>query len=187
MAGRAKAPFVLTTPRLILRKPELSDAEAVFSRYASDRDALRYMGWPAHESPDDTRKFLEFSNAEWVKWPAGPYLILSGTDRSVLGSTGFAFEAPDRASTGYVLARDAWGRGYATEALRAIVDVARALDLARLRALCHAAHRPSAHVLEKAGFALESRLEAHQIFPNLGPAPQDVLLYVIEWRRGDSP
>ncbi len=180
MSESTKAPVLLTTSRLVLRKPELSDEEAVFSRYASDREALKYMGWPAHETAADTRKFLEFSDEEWTRWPGGPYLILSRADGTVLGGTGFAFEAPDRAGTGYVLARDAWGRGYATEALQAVVEVARGLGLRRLWALCHAGHRASARVLEKAGFALEARLAAHQVLPNLGPDPQDVLLYAIE-------
>ena len=49
-----------------------------------------------------------------------------------------------RAMTGYVLARDAGGRGYATEALGAMVETTRTPGVRRLYALCHHEHRASA-------------------------------------------
>jgi GNAT superfamily N-acetyltransferase len=55
--------------------------------------------------------------------------------------------------TGYVLAKDAWGQGYATEALGAMVDVARRINLRRIYALCHPQHQASWRVLEKCGFS----------------------------------
>ena len=88
------------------------------------------------------------------------------------------FETPSRASTGYVIARDEWGRGYATEALIAMTVIARQLGVIRLYALCHASHRASARVLEKGGFTLEGCLRAHSALPNLDAGTlQDVLLY----------
>ena len=177
MTRKMKAPLRLTTARLVLHKPVLADAEAILERYASDRDALAYMSWPAHASLADTRAFLELSDAEWKKLPAGPYLVSAGADERRLSGTGFAFESPESAATGYVLARDSWGQGFATEALRAIVALAASLGVRRLTAACHAKHRASAHVLEKAGFTLESTLRRRHVFPNLGPEPQDVLTY----------
>src|SRR5512134_1638947 len=115
-----KAPERVETDRLILRRPRLADAEAVFARYASDREVSRYMAWRLHESPDTTRLFLQFSDDEWTRWPAGPYLVESRADGRLLGGTGFAFETPYRASVGYVLAKDAWGRGFATEAMQSM-------------------------------------------------------------------
>ena len=82
--------------------------------------------------------------------------------------------------TGYVLAKDAWGRGYATEALSAMVGVAKNSGLRRLYALCHHEHRASARVLEKCDFAREGVLRAYVEFPNLIPVePQDVACYAI--------
>src|SRR5215471_2049 len=174
-----KGPERFETSRLVLRKPTLADAEAVFSRYASDPEVTRYLGWPRHRSVDDTKAFLIFSDSEWSSWPAGPYLIESLSERRLLGSTGFGFEAPSRAVTGYVLARDAWGNGYATEALTAIVDIAEGLGV-ELYALCHPHHPASARVLEKCGFRLEKRLEQFADFPNLNPGCREVCLrYVL--------
>jgi [ribosomal protein S5]-alanine N-acetyltransferase len=173
-----RAPHIVTTDRLVLRRPGRGDAEAIFSRYSSDPRVTRYVGWPAHRTVDDTRAFLAFSDDQWEKWPAGPYLACSRGDGTVLGSTGLMFETPQTAMTGYVFATDAWGRGYATEALEAMIAVARHLGVHRLYALCHAEHRASAHVLEKGGFVLEGTCRAHAEFPNLRPGEaQDVLCY----------
>ena len=152
-----RAPTTIEKTRLILRKPVTSDAEAVFAAYATDASVTRHLGWPRHRTIDDTRDFLAFSTAEWARWPAGPYLVCARVDGRVLGGSGFAFETPQRASTGYVLARDAWGRGYATETLRAIVTTAVDLGVQRLYALCHPEHRALARVLEKCDFQLEGR------------------------------
>jgi [ribosomal protein S5]-alanine N-acetyltransferase len=169
----------IVTPRLILRPPETEDAALIFRRYASDAEVTRFVGWPRHMKIRDTISFLEFSSAEWARWPVGPLLIESRADRLLLGATGLAFETAERASTGYVLARDAWGFGYASEALRAIVGLARATAVSRLYALCHTTHAASIGVLERCGFAFEATLTKHVVFPNLGDAtPQDVACYV---------
>src|SRR5262249_18721959 len=90
------------------------------------------------------------------------------------------FQSRDRAVTGYVLAREAWGRGYATEALAAMVDLARAIGVARLFALCHPEHGPSQHLLEKCGFALEPAASRSVEFPNLAAGqPQAALCYAL--------
>ena len=73
--------------------------------------------------------------------------------------------------TGYVLAKDAWGLGYATEALRAMVDLSWQLDVDWLFALCHPDHRASMHVLEKCGFVRDSGWNRPVEFPNLLARP----------------
>ena len=163
-----KAPQEISTVRLVLALPRPGDADEIFERYASDPDVTTYLGWPGHRSVDETRAFLAFSASEWERWPAGPYLIRDRSDGRLLGGTGLGFQSTDRAITGYVLARDAWGRGYATEALAAMVELARALGVVHLSALCHPKHRASWRVLEKCGFTRSA--ESPQVeFPNLSP------------------
>lgn len=176
-----QAPERLETARLILRRPRPADAPAIFGRYAGDPEVTRWLGWPRHTSIADTMGFLAFCEAEWTRAPAGPYLI-EGRDGTLLGSTGFGFEAPFRAMSGYLLAREAWGHGFATEALRAVTELAPRLGVIRLHAFCHVDHRASAHVLEKCGYAREGVLRRHTVFPNSGLAgPLDVLSYARTW------
>lgn len=169
------------TERLVLRKPERADAQGIFTRYASDPQVTRLLAWPRHESLEATREFLDLSDAQWSGWPVGPYLVESRQDGTLLGGTGLAFEAKDRAMTGYVLSRNAWGKGYATESLRAVLDVARRAGAIRIYALCHPDNYASQHVLAKCGFSLEGLLREHSRFPNLACDQLfDVLSYSID-------
>jgi ribosomal-protein-alanine N-acetyltransferase len=178
-----KAPERIQTARLLLRKPVAADAGAIFSRYAADAEVTRLLSWPRHRSIDDTRGFLSFSDQEWERWPAGPYLIEARETAGLLGSTGLAFDNDNEAGTGYVLVRDAWGLGYATEALTAMVILADKLGVRHLYALCHTSHAASAHVLEKCGFECGTGIQ-RGIFPNLGtPDPQDMFCYTIRLNR----
>lgn len=175
-----KAATTLETRRLVLARPQASDARAIFERYASDPEVTRFLSWPRHRSVADTEGFLQFSAQEWERWPAGPYLIRSRTGGCLLGGTGLGFESAQRASTGYVFAKDAWGLGYATEALTAIVDLACDLGVTHLYALCHPQHRASARVLEKCAFYRDADWQERSEFPNLAPGvQQDVACYLI--------
>jgi ribosomal-protein-alanine N-acetyltransferase len=108
----------------------------------------------------------------------GPYLIQSRDEGDLLGSIALGLESPRQAATGYVLARDAWGHGYATEALSTMRDLASRLGLHRVYAVCHPEHRASWRVMEKCGFRREGILRGRTHFPNLQPGiASDVLCY----------
>lgn len=155
----------------------------MFQRYASHDDVTKYLAWPTHRTLADTQAFLAFSAVQWEREGAGPYLIWARADGQLLGSTGLGLEPGGQAITGYVLAADAWGQGYATEALTAVVDVATDIGVRRLYALCHPQHRVSWRVLEKCGFERDGSWHRSLEFPNLTAGkPQDVLCY----RRGLS-
>ena len=172
------APPLVETPRLVLSAPTAEDAELVFRRYAGDENVTRYLGWPRHRTIADTEAFLAFSAVQWEREGAGPYLIWARADGRLLGSTGLGLEPHRQAITGYVLAADAWGQGYATEALAAVVDVAADIGVMRLYALCHPQHRASWRVLEKCRFERDAAWNQKVEFPNLaGGTAQDALCY----------
>ena len=166
----------METERLVLRAPRLNDAQSIFDRYASDAEVARYLAWPRHLSVGETRAFVKFSADQWSRWNVGPMLAISREDGTLLGGSGLLLETANHASTGYVLARDAWGKGYATECLRAMVDLAAKAGLHRVTAECHAAHTASRRVLDKCGFQQEPT-SRQIVFPNLSSEPQDVLLF----------
>jgi ribosomal-protein-alanine N-acetyltransferase len=167
----------LETERLLLRPPAPGDAQAIFTRYASDPEVTRYLGWPRHRVVEDSQAFVGFSMSEWTRASAGPLLVFSRESGRLLGSSGLLVEAHQCAQTGYVFARDAWGCGYATETLAAMVALAAGLKMTRLYALCHTGHRASRHVLEKCEFTCEGVLPRYFVFPNLSPEPLDVVSY----------
>ncbi len=167
----------METERLQFRRPTAADVPAIFERYASDPEVVRYMSFPRHRSLDDTRLFLELSDAQWASWDTGPLLAFSRADGVLLGSAGLHLDTTLGAGTGYLFARDAWGKGYATEALNAMVNLAAQRGLPALSAICHVDHRPSWHVMEKCGFERQRVLPRHMVFPNISPEPLDVYLY----------
>ena len=172
------APPRVITNRLVMAQPGPQDAEAIFERYAADPDVTRYVGWARHRTVEDARAFLDFSTAQWERRGAGPYLIRARDTGQLLGGTGLDLHAAAEAMTGYVLAKDSWGKGYATESLRAMIEVASDIGLRRLYALCHPDHVPSQHVLEKGGFHRDPGWTTRIVFPNLAPGVlQDVLCY----------
>jgi len=151
-----KAPERIETARLVLRRPRLPDAASMFARYAGDPEVTRYLGWGTHHSVQDTRAFIDFCDQEWSRWPAGPYMIETRADGTLIGGTGLGFETRKQATTGYVLARDAWGQGYATEALAEMVRFGFAvLGLQQIADGCDAENTASARVMEKCGFQFE--------------------------------
>jgi len=164
------SPELIETERLLLTRPTIADAAAIFERYASDPEVVRYVGFPRHLHVVDTAAFIRYCDGEWTRAPAGPLLVWSRADGRLLGGTGLGFESGGVVSTGYVLARDAWGHGYATESLRAMIDLARSLSVPRLIARVHPEHRPSARVLEKCGFTLDADGVEATYFPNLSPS-----------------
>lgn len=182
-----RAPSAIETKRLLLRRPLPSDASAVFARYASNPAVTKYLGWRTHRSVADSQMFLACCDAEWQQAGIGPYLLQSRENGAVLGSTALRLSSPQQAGIGYVLAQDAWGQGYATEALRAMRELALRLGVLRVTAVCHPEHRASWRVMQKCGFTREGLLRAHAQFPNIAPGMAgDVLCYSFvfdtEWR-----
>src|SRR6188768_2831941 len=102
-----RAPSAIETRRLLLRRP--------IARYAGDPAVTKYLGWRTHRSLADSQMFLACCEAEWKQAGVGPYLLQSRENGEVLGSTALRLSSTQQAGTGYVLARDAWGQGYATE------------------------------------------------------------------------
>ena len=186
--GSVRAPATIETDRLVLRRPLVSDAATVFARYAGDPAVTRFLGWRTHRSVSDTQLFLACCDAEWRQSGVGPYLIQSREDGELLGSAGLRMVSPQQAAIGYLLAQDAWGQGYATEALRALRDLAMRLGVLRLSALCHPDHRASSRVMEKCGFTREGLLRGHAQFPNLTPGvAADVVCYASVFDTGWNP
>lgn len=170
----------IRTARLTLRAPVPEDARAIFETYSSDPDVTRYMGWPRHEKLASTEWFISFALHEWKTHGVGTHLIF--LDERLVGSTGLHVDTNTRGevATGYVLGRAYWGKGIATEACRAMVELAKRRGDRRVSAHCHADHLASARVLEKSGLLFEGLLAKHIVFPNYGTGLEDVRLYALD-------
>ena len=165
------------TDRLVLRPLKAADAPAIFTSYARDPDVARYMTWRVHASIDETEAYV----AACVR--ARPdrdrsYAILRCGDDRLIGVFELRRSARHRVGFGYALAKDAWGRGFMTEALTEVASWAMAQPaIFRIGDVCDTENAASARVMEKAGLVREGVLRRWAVHPNLGPAPRDCFSY----------
>jgi RimJ/RimL family protein N-acetyltransferase len=166
-------PEELLTERLRMRPPTQADAERMFARYGQDAEVCRYMSWVPHRTVEDSFAFLKRIEEE----KRVVRLIFCRATGELLGSVGGQPQG-HRVEFGYCLARDAWGRGLATEAARAFVAaVMQDPSICRVQAFCDAENRASARVLEKVGLSREGMLRRYMVMPNISEAPRDVVCY----------
>ncbi|GGB17522.1 N-acetyltransferase [Sphingomonas metalli] len=99
--------------------------------------------------------------ADWIAGPCdlhAPRFVIETLEQAtprLIGGIGLSDPDAGTANLGYWLTPEAWGRGYATEAARAVVEIARhALPLTRLTARHFADNPASGRVLRKLGFRL---------------------------------
>lgn len=181
-------PRQIETERLILRAVEESDVEAVFRTYASLPAATRYMSFPCAKTPEDSAAFIvpaaKFFRGEPSEVKDFVWLIhRKGTNSAeLIGSTGFGARNDFTVVGGYILAPSAWGRGYATEAWRAVTEIAKGNPkVVRIEAQRHPANAASGRVMEKCGMQFEGTLRRHSIYPNISKEPVDTVIY--SWVR----
>ena len=138
------------TPRLLLRPGFPEDAPALATAIGDEAIVrnLSVVPWPY--TLRDAEAFLASPRD-----PALPsFLIFERTEGApqLIGSCGLHRRHSGAAELGYWIARAHWGRGFATEAGAALIDIARALDLRSLEAGHFIDNPASGRVLEKLGF-----------------------------------
>lgn len=146
------------TERLLLRPGWADDAPALIDAISRAPVArmLTRAPWPYEQA--DARDFLARPQT-----PAAPrfliFLRTAGKPR-LIGGIGLTPQC-DAAELGYWITPDHWGLGFATEAGRAVVDMARhSLRLPRLRASHFIDNPASGHVLTKLGFVRTGQIKA---------------------------
>jgi [ribosomal protein S5]-alanine N-acetyltransferase len=114
-------PSRLETLRLTLRRPDLDDAGSIFSAYASDPAAVRFLSWRPHAGEEETRDFLRSRLKRWAAGTDYSYVLAPKTEpRQPLGMIDLSPTAHG-AAFGYVLGRAHWGQGLMPEALSSLV------------------------------------------------------------------
>jgi len=138
------------TERLLLRPGWAEDAPEL-ARAIADEQVVRNLAtapWPYALA--DAEAFLAAPRD-----PAMPsFLITERTDGAprIVGACGLGRRPSGAVEMGYWIARQHWGKGFATEASRALIDIAKALKLPRLEASHFVDNPASGRVLEKLGF-----------------------------------
>jgi ribosomal-protein-alanine N-acetyltransferase len=177
----------LRTDRLVLRELEEGDWPAVLA-YQSDPRYLRYYDW-THRTEAEVRDFVRTFVGQREERPRTKFqlAITLPDDGRLIGNCGIRRKVPEvsEAEIGYELDPRYWGRGYATEAARAMLRFGfEELRLHRITAWCVSENRASARVLEKLGMRREGHLRESEWMQGRW---WDTLLYAIvdqDWRAG---
>lgn len=152
----AKTP-VLRTPRLLLRPVREDDVEDVYAIY-SDVRALEYFARePLKDLKEAGKMVAENLALDEDKEARFWAICLAESDRMIGTFTLFHIsERNRRAEVGYILNRVYWGKGYASEALRRIIEHCfEDLDMARLEADVDPHNAASLALLQRHGFERE--------------------------------
>ncbi|MCL2215735.1 MAG: GNAT family N-acetyltransferase [Defluviitaleaceae bacterium] len=176
----------LETERLILRKFQESDFEAVHS-YAADRENCIYMFWGPN-SEDETREFIKMvmSNASQSPIKHYSYAITLKSTGELIGGCDLPLSGDKEAEIGWLINRNFWRQGYAAEAARALLTLGfEELNLHRIFAKCDAENIASSRLMEKIGMRGEGLLfDVRPPHKNSSRPHSDELLYAIvkdEW------
>jgi RimJ/RimL family protein N-acetyltransferase len=180
--------MILTTDRLVLREFVEDDWPAVLA-YQNDPRYLRFYAW-TRRTPEDVQAFVARFIAQQEREPRLKFqlAITLPTTGQLIGNAGIRIKTAGghEADIGYELDPQHWGRGYAGEAARALVQFGfQDLRLHRISAQCLAENVASARVLEKLGMRLEGRLRDAEHFKG---RYWDTLHYAIldhEWQAPD--
>ena len=140
---------VLETQRLVLRAPQLEDAKAVAALANDRRIAENTARVPHPYRIADAESWITAAGAALE----GETYLITLANRTLVGGCGFDMRDGPVPEIGYWLGTRYWGKGYATEAVRALIDHAFTdLDHQALQSCVRVTNPGSRRVLEKCGF-----------------------------------
>lgn len=150
---------ILETERLIVRELDLKDMDDLFELYSCDGMTDYMEGlYPYEEEYEYQKAYIENM---YRFFGYGMWLVFEKESGKLVGRAGVEHrEEPEgELELGYAIGTPFWGRGYATEVCRAILDYTREeLGFEEIYSLVEPENKNSIHVLEKLGFLWERNL-----------------------------
>jgi ribosomal-protein-alanine N-acetyltransferase len=156
MARAPKTAPILETERLRLRPFKAGDLKALHALY-SDVENLRWWGIDPSPSLDDTQRMLRWHLAyhpfQYVLWA-----VEEKKSKRLIGMINYARRdmRERRVEVGWIMVADRQGKGYMTEAARALLGyLIERLKIHKVEALIRRENKPSAALAKRLGFRLE--------------------------------
>jgi len=163
--------MLLETDRIILRMWRNEDF-AAYEKMCADPEIMKYLGGRTFDRLEAWRH-MAFLVGHWQLLGFGHWAVEEKESGKFIGRLGFLNpEGWPGFEIGWTLAREAWGKGYATEGARRALDYAfHDLNKDHVISLIHPENKNSIRVAERLGETLEGQTEL------LG---HDVLIYGID-------
>ena len=150
-------PYLIETPRFLLRLPDDADLPALYAIHSVD-EVNRYLPYVTWASMADAEAWITRARTRLAAEQATQFVIIDKAGGQLIGSCVlfmFDFES-GLAEMGYALAQPCWGKGYMREILSALIDFGFGpLGLRRLEAEVDVRNPASHHLLLALGFEHE--------------------------------
>jgi RimJ/RimL family protein N-acetyltransferase len=147
--------YPLRTERLTLRAHQLTDLEDLLV-FHSDPEVTRYIPWPVRDR-QQTLDALVVKLTQTVACEPGEWIVLAieeNSSHTVVGEILLKRKSDVRAELGYVLAREAQGKGYVAEAAAHLLTLAaQTFGVTTVDATVEEPNTASVRVLTRLGFA----------------------------------
>lgn len=149
---------ILETERLIVRHLRPDDLDEMYT-ICSDPELMRQVGNGQPLAKESVQRWIEKSLDNYERQGFGCSAVISKSDHSFIGYCGLVYgHADDEPEIIYVLKKEYWGQGIATEVARAMIDYGFTKHkLKRILATIDPENLASIKIVEKTGMKFQER------------------------------
>lgn len=167
----------LETKNLELRKIKIDDYKDIYSCWTSDYEVSKYVTWSPHKSAEDTKKLVNYWVNDYNNDNSFRWLVTTKDKNEIIGmidaiSINMQYMTVE---VGYCYGSKYWGKGYATEALKKVIDYLHEVGFVVVYAQHFVSNIASGKVMKKAGMEYEALLKSRVI--NKNNIREDVCVY----------
>lgn len=118
-----KGTVTIETPRLLLRRAKMEDAQIMFDNWANDPEVTKFLTWPPHGSVEVTKKVIaswvaEYEKEDYYQW----MIVLKETQQPIGSIIASTVGRAQSAHIGYCIGKRWWHQGIMSETLKAVMD-----------------------------------------------------------------
>lgn len=160
--------ITLETERLILRKISVNDAEEAFNNWTDDHEVTKYVTWKPHGNVETTKELFKMWEERYKEPHTYKWVVYVKELDSIIGTIDVVHKSIDnkKCEIGYCYGSKFWGKGYATEALKIVINfLLNDVGFELIEAICLVTNPASGKVMEKAGMKYDATLRKRYIDP----------------------
>ncbi|TYR80760.1 GNAT family N-acetyltransferase [Priestia megaterium] len=151
--------FIMETNRLRFRKMNEQDTANLLKIF-SDSESMKF--YPSTKGEEETKQWINWMTNHYHAYGIGLWIVEHRETSEFLGQCGFVLQKLNQrieAELGYLFVRDAWGKGYGTEASLACKNYGfETLKLSKIVSLIDPENIASSKIAKKLGMSIESRI-----------------------------
>lgn len=175
--------ITLETDRLILRKVKIEDAADMYNNWCKDENVSKYLPWDTHKNIEATKAVINMWIEEYKEDFSYEWIVVLKENSEPIGTIGLYKKhiSDESAEIGYVYGTKYWGKGYASEALKKVLDfLLNQVGFACIEAFHLSVNPGSGKVMEKAGMKKDATLKSCRIDKTTGQRCDSVHYYILK-------